>query len=203
MSPMSLFSAVNLLLWASEDSQCQAGVAIWDLFRAEDSDKIRDFLYELIAEQRGYQDAAEARSKHDDPIHTQIFFLNRALRKRLWEEKGVKSWRVHQRPGQVVFIPAGSVPVSFVLCAHQVCNFADCIKVASDFVSIENVGRCWTVTDEFRHQTKEKGLWRSDVLQLKSQLLWAWLSAERFDSPGGATGSTTVAKEQSSMDCDA
>ncbi|GAA5912988.1 hypothetical protein JCM5296_000789 [Sporobolomyces johnsonii] len=186
---------VNLLLWASEDSQCQAGVAIWDLFRAEDSDKIRDFLYELIAEQRGYQDAAEARSKHDDPIHTQIFFLNRALRKRLWEEKGVKSWRVHQRPGQVVFIPAG--------CAHQVCNFADCIKVASDFVSIENVGRCWTVTDEFRHQTKEKGLWRSDVLQLKSQLLWAWLSAERFDSPGGATGSTTVAKEQSSMDCDA
>lgn len=24
-----------------------------------------------------------------------------------------------------------------------VCNFADCIKVASDFVSCENVGRCW------------------------------------------------------------
>lgn len=28
-------------------------------------------------------------------------------------------------------------------CAHQVCNFADCIKIASDFVSMENVGRCW------------------------------------------------------------
>jgi hypothetical protein len=33
-------------------------------------------------------------------------------------------------------------------CAHQVCNFSDCIKVASDFVSIENVGRCWK--GEFR-----------------------------------------------------
>ncbi|GAA5965164.1 hypothetical protein JCM21900_004625 [Sporobolomyces salmonicolor] len=183
---------VNLLLWASEGPSCQAGVAIWDLFRAEDSEKIRDFLYELIAERRGYRDAAEARSKHDDPIHTQIFFLDRALRKRLWEAKGVKSWRVHQRPGQAVFIPAG--------CAHQVCNFADCIKVASDFVSIENIGRCWTVTDEFRQQTKERQLWRSDVLQLKSQLLWAWLSAERFDPPGGTTGSTTVAKDKWSMD---
>ena len=85
-------------------------------------------------------------------------------------------------------------------CAHQVCNYSDCIKIASDFVSIENVGRCWkgklyalrsvgslltsivsTVTDEFRQQTKEEKLWRSDVLGLKSQLLWAWKSAERFN----------------------
>lgn len=47
----------------------------------------------------------------------------------------MRSFRVHQRPGQAVFIPAG--------CAHQVCNFADCIKVATDFVSVENVARCW------------------------------------------------------------
>ncbi|GAA5864556.1 hypothetical protein JCM1840_000542 [Sporobolomyces johnsonii] len=157
---------VNILLWASEDPLGQAGFAVWDLFRAEDSEKIRDFLYEIIAKQGGYRDTAEARSKHDDPIHEQTFFIDCALRKRLWEEKGVKSWRVHQRPGQAVFIPAG--------CAHQVCNFANCIKVASDFVSIENVAQCWTVTDKFRQQTKGLELWRSDVLQLKSQLLWAW-----------------------------
>lgn len=41
------------------------------------------------------------------PIHTQRFFLDRKLRKELWEKKGIKSWRIHQRPGQVVFIPAG------------------------------------------------------------------------------------------------
>lgn len=31
------------------------------------------------------------------------------------------------------------------------------------------------MTDEFRAQTKDKVLWRSDVLQLKSMLLWAWV----------------------------
>ncbi|GAA6059554.1 hypothetical protein JCM10212_000610 [Sporobolomyces blumeae] len=166
---------VNVLLWSSNGPQAKPGVAVWDLYRAEDADKIREFLYEYIAELGGYSDIEQVKATQDDPIHTQRFFLDQKLRQRLWEKKGVKSWRVHQEPGQVVFIPAG--------CAHQVCNFADCIKVASDFVSIENVGRCWQVTDEFRKQTREEKLWRSDVLQLKSQLLWAWRSAERFDPP--------------------
>lgn len=57
------------------------------------------------------------------------------MRKQLYKSTGVKSFRIHQRPNQAVFIPAG--------CAHQVCNKADCIKVATDFVSVENVARCW------------------------------------------------------------
>lgn len=28
-------------------------------------------------------------------------------------------------------------------CAHQVCNASDCIKIAIDFVSLENIERCW------------------------------------------------------------
>lgn len=69
------------------------------------------------------------------------------------------------------------------------------------------------MSDEFRQQIKDKFLWRSDVLQLKSTLLWAWVcsstlallpqtaheisyvlqrSAERFEPPGGATGETTM-----------
>lgn len=106
------------------------------------------------------------------PIHSQQFFLHSGLRAELLKRKGIKPWRIYQKPGQAVFIPAG--------CAHQVCNLADCIKVASDFVSIENVGRCWTVTDEFRQQTKGPDLWREDVLQLKTQLLWAWVSQASF-----------------------
>lgn len=37
-------------------------------------------------------------------------------------------------------------------CAHQVCNFSDCIKVASDFVSKENVARCFKGAPHFRHR---------------------------------------------------
>ncbi|GAA5865559.1 hypothetical protein JCM8547_007649 [Rhodosporidiobolus lusitaniae] len=171
---MDVADAVNLMVWASPGPDGSPGVAVWDLYRMEDADKIREFLYEKIAITEGYKGGGEeAKTKHDDPIHTQEFFLDHALRRELYERSGVVSWRIHQRPGDVVFIPAG--------CAHQVCNFADCIKVASDFVSVENVGRCWAVTEEFRHQTRHKDLWRSDVLQLKSALLWAWYSAERFD----------------------
>ncbi|GAA5976044.1 hypothetical protein JCM5350_000295 [Sporobolomyces pararoseus] len=165
---------VNVLLWASPGPQQTQGFAVWDLYRAEDADKIREFLYELIAEQNYGGDVAKARMDQDDPIHTQRFFLDQKLRKEMWEKKGVKSWRIHQKPSQVVFVPAG--------CAHQVCNFSDCIKVASDFVSIENVGRCWKVTDEFRQQTKEDKVWKNDILGLKCQLLWAWESAKRLDS---------------------
>ncbi|GAA6004585.1 uncharacterized protein JCM10292_005682 [Rhodotorula paludigena] len=179
---------VNVMLWASDGPDGGPGVAIWDLYRAEDAGKLRDFLYGQLALKHGLSDAEAARAQFDDPIHTQKFYLDSSLRAQLFALHGVRSFRVHQRPGQAVFIPAG--------CAHQVCNFADCIKVATDFVSVENVARCWKVTDEFRGQTKDKVLWRSDVLQLKSMLLWAWLSAERFDSPGGTTGRAKAASAQ-------
>lgn len=173
---MDVADAVNLMLWSGTDAAGLPGRAAWDLFRAEDADKIQDFIFQLqveTLERSGKTASVESlRKTSNDPIHSQFFYLDHSLRKRLWEEKGVKSWRIWQRPGQVVFIPAG--------CAHQVCNFADCIKVASDFVSMENVARCWKVTEEFRAQTKEGAIWRTDILQLKSQLLWAWRSCERF-----------------------
>ncbi|KAK4057520.1 hypothetical protein OIO90_001589 [Microbotryomycetes sp. JL221] len=166
-----LADAVNVMFWASPDDHGKPGTAAWDIFRAQDSAKIREFLYEKIAAKKG-KPVEEVMATEDDPIHAQQFFLNSALREELLKAKGVKSWRIMQRPGQAVFIPAG--------CAHQVCNLADCIKVASDFVSIENVARCWKVTDEFREQTKGPDLWRDDVLQLKTQLFWAWLSCQRL-----------------------
>ncbi|POY75518.1 hypothetical protein BMF94_1420 [Rhodotorula taiwanensis] len=157
---------VNIMLWSSDAPDGSPGVAAWDLFRAEDAELIRDFLYEQIALQEGLQDAAEARRYHDDPIHAQRFYLDAGLLNALHRSKGVRPYRILQRPGQAVFIPAA--------VAHQVCNLADCIKVATDFVSIENLERCSRVTSQFRKQTKDKTLWRTDVLQLKSMLLWAW-----------------------------
>ncbi|GAA5929670.1 hypothetical protein JCM3775_006516 [Rhodotorula graminis] len=182
---------VNILMWASDMPDGSPGVAIWDLYAAEDADKIRDFLYGHIAKLEGFKDADEARKKVDDPIHTQRIFLSAPLRAALLASHGVRSFRILQRPNEAVFIPAG--------CAHQVCNLSNCIKVATDFVSVENVARCWKLSDEFHAQTKSKSLWCPDVLELKSMLLWAWYSAERLDdaqdaklgSTSGANGTTS------------
>ncbi|KAJ7274176.1 hypothetical protein C8J57DRAFT_959720, partial [Mycena rebaudengoi] len=81
---------------------------------------------------------------------------------RLWERHGVASYHIHQRVGEAVLIPAG--------CAHQVRNPTDCIKVAIDFVSVENIQRCKKLTDEFRVIKNDGTPWRADVLQLHSLL---------------------------------
>ena len=67
--------------------------------------KIREFLHKKFADSYCYQ---------GDPIHAQRFYLDKALLGELYRDWGVVSHRIYQRPGEVVFIPAG--------CAHQVCR---------------------------------------------------------------------------------
>ncbi|KAJ7853152.1 hypothetical protein B0H14DRAFT_3136940 [Mycena olivaceomarginata] len=98
---------------------------------------------------------------------TTASILDSILRRRLWAKYGVQSYRVYQRPGEAIFIPAG--------CAHQVWNLSDCIKVAIDFVSPENVARCETLTQQFREQNESEA-WKEDVLQLRTMMWFAWLS---------------------------
>lgn len=128
-APTETISAIE----EKSSEPAEPGCAVWDIFRAEDADKIRSFL-----KSRFDRDFA-----FSDPIHSQLFYLDAGLRKELWETKNVASFRIYQYPvsqpsthtgeielinqGQAVFIPAG--------CAHQVCNLADCIKIALDFVS--------------------------------------------------------------------
>lgn len=170
---MDMADALNIMTYASPCPDGSLGCAAWDLFRAEDSDKLRSFLRKRI-QGIGIQ----------DPIHSQQIYLDEVLKKELWETQGVKSYRIYQRPGEAIFIPAG--------CAHQVreeanenrrlnlttfkvANLADCVKVAIDFVSPENVTRCEQLTQEFREQNQ--GLkWKEDVLQLKTMMWFAWLS---------------------------
>ncbi|WVQ70399.1 uncharacterized protein L199_008626 [Kwoniella botswanensis] len=139
------------------DGDSQPGCAVWDLFRAEDADLIRDFLTEKFGNTHIFT----------DPIHSQLFYLDSDLRKELYETRGVRGWRIYQYPGQAVFIPAG--------CAHQVCNLADCVKIALDFVSPHNVKRCQQLTQDFRKENFAKA-WKEDVLQLYNVLWYAWLS---------------------------
>jgi len=52
---------------------------------------------------------------------------------------------------------------------------ADCVKVAIDYVSPENIERCERLTKEFREQNQSK-VWKEDVLQLRTMMWFAWLS---------------------------
>jgi hypothetical protein len=68
-------------------------------------------------------------------------------------------------------------PYHKISCLHslQVCNLADCIKVATDFVSLESVDRCEMLTAEFRDENKNV-TWKEDVLQLRTMMMYAWRS---------------------------
>ena len=57
-------------------------------------------------------------------------------------------------------------------------NEAHCIKVASDFLSVEAIPVCEMLAGEFR-QENLRHPWKDDVLQLNFQLYCAWLSLQR------------------------
>lgn len=98
---MDMSDALNIMTYAAPAPDGSPGRAAWDLFNSEDSEKLRAFLRKKF----------KGQFQHD-PIHSQQFYLDEALRRELWEEYQVKSYRVYQAPGEAVFIPAG--------CAHQV-----------------------------------------------------------------------------------
>uniref|UniRef100_A0A3Q3EGD9 Lysine-specific demethylase n=1 Tax=Labrus bergylta TaxID=56723 RepID=A0A3Q3EGD9_9LABR len=111
--------------------------ALWHIYAAKDAEKIRELLRK-VGEEQGQENPPD-----HDPIHDQSWYLDQALRRRLYEEYGVQGWAIVQFLGDAVFIPAGA--------PHQVHNLYSCIKVAEDFVSPEHVRHCFRLTQEFRH----------------------------------------------------
>ncbi|KAG2747930.1 hypothetical protein P692DRAFT_201914418, partial [Suillus brevipes Sb2] len=150
---------MHIMTHASATPDGKPGCAVWDLFRAQDAEELRNFL------RRKFKGTYQ-----HDPIHPQQFYLDSQLRKELYDTHGVKSHRVYQRPGEAILIPAG--------CAQQICNLADCIKVAVDSVSPESIARCEKLTREFREQNQFMA-WKEDDLQLRAMVWFACLSCCR------------------------
>ncbi|HEV7737796.1 MAG TPA: hypothetical protein VGO47_10560 [Chlamydiales bacterium] len=171
--------AVNIMLYSTPSPDGSEGLAAWDIYKAEDAPKIRSFLKEHFKGQF-----------INDPIHSQTFYLDIDLRRMLFDEHGVSAWRIYQRPGDAVFIPAGCAhQVSTVLAdafspsllfSFKVVNLADCIKVACDFVSPDNVERCSMLTREFREQNQAQ-TWKEDVLQLSGMMWFCWLNLRKVE----------------------
>ncbi|CAH1155213.1 unnamed protein product [Phaedon cochleariae] len=157
--------------------------ALWHIYNARDADKIRDLLNKVVVEKGGRLEP------HHDPIHDQSCYLDGPLRERLYKEYGVEGYAIVQCKGDAVFIPAGA--------PHQVRNLHNCIKVAEDFVSPENVSHCFHLTQEFRDLTDTHSN-HEDKLQIKNIIYHAVKDAlsaleaviERHDAENAAAKSS-------------
>ncbi|KAJ7402808.1 Lysine-specific demethylase 3A [Pitangus sulphuratus] len=121
--------------------------ALWHIYAAKDTEKIREFL-KKVAEEQGQENPVD-----HDPIHDQSWYLDRPLRKRLHQEYGVQGWAIVQFLGDV----------------H---NLYSCIKVAEDFVSPEHVKHCFWLTQEFRYLSHTHTN-HEDKLQVKNVIYHA------------------------------
>lgn len=127
--------------------------ALWHIYSPRDADKIRDLLNKVAIE-RGIK-----LEEQSDAIHDQSWYLDNELRERLYAEYSVVGYPIAQCLGDAIFIPAGA--------PHQVRNLHNCIKVAEDFVSPENVSECFKLTQEFRRLSDTHSN-HEDKLQIKN-----------------------------------
>ncbi|RPD78442.1 hypothetical protein L226DRAFT_457378 [Lentinus tigrinus ALCF2SS1-7] len=147
---LDVASAVNMLPWTSSGNPDETG-AEWYIFDPSDLGPLRVYL----------------RTKHGaddqdaDPIHAQQTFVDEDMLAEL-ALHGIRPYKIEQRLGDVVFIPAGA--------AHQVSNVQACIKVACDFLGIDGILESSNIVQDFRRDKLP------DVLQLNVVLWDAWAS---------------------------
>ena len=174
--------AVNFVTWTFNP---QLMAAIWHIFPRGSDTQIRMYLQERRPELRGL-----------DPLQAQLVYLTDADLEELAQKYKVAPWIVHQRAGDMLFIPAG--------CAHQVwwhinmivlrsnlvnevCNVQSAVKIACDFVSVHNIEHMHDLIPRQREQRLAGGE-AEDVLQLSTVLWYAWISVCTFKEPSYTQG---------------
>ncbi|KAJ1798229.1 hypothetical protein LPJ59_002631 [Coemansia sp. RSA 2399] len=143
--------AVNIMAHCGPLAEGAPAAAVWDIYPSESAGAIREFI-------------GKPSKGGGDAIHNQTTYLTFPDRQRLHKQYGVSGYRIYQNPGDAVFVPAG--------CAHQVCNYANAVKVAMDFVSPERISHCHRLAGEFRALPSAHPR-KADLLQLNSLLWWA------------------------------
>ncbi|RDX51828.1 hypothetical protein OH76DRAFT_1346367 [Lentinus brumalis] len=164
--------AVNLLSWTSSSDPDTTG-AEWDIFAPEDLPALRGYLRAKCAK-------PDAQKGAMDPVHAQQTYLTAEMLHEL-RAINVRPYKIKQRLGDAVFIPAGA--------AHQVSNCQPCIKVACDFLCIEGIAESVKVAADFRKYDL------TDVMQLEIVLWDAWDSLT-FHSRDSEENVTALSRAQ-------
>lgn len=151
-----------------ENKGSEFGGVLWDIFRREDIPKLHDYLVKHKGDFSHIENKLLTQVIH--PIHDQTIYLNEYHKGKLKEEYGVEAWTFEQNLYGAVFIPAGFL--------HQVRNLKSCIKVAMDFVSLENLEQCIQLTEAFRWLPKDHRA-KEDKLDVKKMILHGIKSASQ------------------------
>lgn len=128
--------------------------AIWYIYPSMQADAIRKVLTQDAI------DRGKPLDENDCPLHNQDCFIDHKLKEKL-AKNGIVGYTIVQWEGDAIFVPAGA--------PHQVLNIFDCVKVALDFVSPENISECFNLTSEFR-KLSSRHVNREDKLQIKNIL---------------------------------
>ncbi|GJE96057.1 hypothetical protein PsYK624_122500 [Phanerochaete sordida] len=151
-------AAINIMLYTAPARNSRDSGAQWTVFLAEDGPKIRQYLNVKFNRDPTGPDLTHA---------GQVFLTGEMLRE-LWTEHGVTPFRFVQRPGQAVFVPVGA--------AHQVANLTPSIKIATDFLHVDDIGKTFSLHDEFRRESMESML-------SPDMILWhTWKSLHSLDA---------------------
>ena len=106
-----LCDAINLMVYSTPPE----GTALWHIFKVCDVGIIRAYIRDVFNH-----------PQHDDPIHSQRYYLGPTNLEELKSIHGVVPFAIHQRVGEAVFIPAG--------CPHQVRMWPIDVRNADAFI---------------------------------------------------------------------
>ncbi|GAA5983300.1 hypothetical protein JCM11641_002255 [Rhodosporidiobolus odoratus] len=168
------FDIASYMWWGGRDKDTNKPLRIrWDVWKAEDADKLREFCFDLLSRklQRGAT-AKQYRDSHDDPLLSPQLYLTKSQRLELFNKHGIQSFPIYQFEGDLVLIPAG--------CPYQVSSWIDHLNISIPFLAGARVGEALNVNKALSYQTNER-VWRHDAIHLESQLLWAWKACDAYD----------------------